>query len=109
LHELINVKGALPSQIIILTPRKQENSLWQEGSTLGNYKLTWNISTLTGSNIRVSTIHSFKGLESPIVILTELDQAFTDTRDQLIYIGVSRARNHLVVIGSLPSSDGSNS
>lgn len=109
LHELINVKGALPSQIIILTPRKQENSLWQEGSSLGNYKLTWNISTLTGSNIRVSTIHSFKGLESPIVILTELDQAFTETRDQLIYIGVSRARNHLVVIGSLPSSDGSNS
>lgn len=37
LHELINVKGALPSQIIILTPRKQENSLWQEGGQVPKF------------------------------------------------------------------------
>lgn len=102
LHELIDEKGATPSQIMVLTPRNQEHSLWDEGALLGNYKLTWNLSALGNSTIRVSTIHSFKGLESPIVILTELDNAFAETQDQLVYIGVSRARNHLVIIGTLP-------
>ena len=106
LHELINDKGALPSQIVVLTPRKQENSIWRDGSTFGNYNLTWNLGSSGHSSIRVSTIHGFKGLESPIVILTELDQAFAETRDQLVYIGISRARNHLVIIGSLPSPSG---
>lgn len=105
LHELITEKGALPSQVVILTPRNKDNSLWREGLSLGNFTLTWNLNNSSNKNIRVSTIHSFKGLESPIVILTELDQAFPDTREQLIYIGVSRARNHLIVIGALPSAE----
>lgn len=103
LHELITVKGIPSSHIVILTPRRQENSLWQEGCSLGNYQLTWNLSNFSNSNIRVSTIHSFKGLESPVVILTELDHTFADIREQLVYIGVSRARNHLIVIGALPN------
>ncbi len=51
---------------------------------------------------RVCTIHSFKGLESPVVILTELDKLYANIHNQLIYIGLSRARHHAIVIGELP-------
>lgn len=53
--------------------------------------------------IRVSTIFAYKGLESAVVILTELDMASREEiLDQLIYVGMSRARHHAVVIGPLP-------
>jgi superfamily I DNA/RNA helicase len=104
LHQLITENGVHLSQIVILTPRNVEKSQWKEGMVLGNHKLTWTMSQPEKSAIRVSTIHSFKGLESPIVILTELDHAYAETRDQIIYIGVSRARNHLIIIGTLPET-----
>jgi len=107
LHDLIDKKGAISSQIIVLTPRNEDNSLWKEGLMLGNYKLTWHPNNLSQRQIRVSTIHSFKGLECPIVILTEMKFAYPEAREQLTYIGVSRARNHLIIIGELPNTEGS--
>ena len=53
--------------------------------------------------IRVTTIYRFKGLESAVVILTELDQRWEEISDPLIYVGLSRARHHVVVIGELPT------
>ena len=48
--------------------------------------------------ILCETIRRFKGLERPVVVLVELDPA--DPRlDRLLYVGASRARQHLVVIG----------
>ncbi|PJF27182.1 MAG: hypothetical protein CUN52_14885, partial [Phototrophicales bacterium] len=47
-------------------------------------------------------IYSYKGLESSVVILTELDKAKDEVRDILIYVGISRAKNHVIVIGDLP-------
>jgi superfamily I DNA/RNA helicase len=102
LHELTIDQGAQPSQIVVLTPRREANSLWKDGLKLGNYFLKWDALSSDNRHIKVSTIHSFKGLESPIVILTEMDHAFAESREQLAYIGISRARNHLIVIGKMP-------
>jgi hypothetical protein len=47
--------------------------------------------------ILCDTIRRFKGLDQKVVVLVELDPA--DSRlETLLYIGVSRAREHLVVI-----------
>jgi ATP-dependent exoDNAse (exonuclease V) beta subunit len=51
---------------------------------------------------RVCTIHSYKGLESPVVILTELHALRAEITNQLLYVGLSRARHHAIVIGYLP-------
>ena len=45
-----------------------------------------------------SSIRGFKGLESPAVVLCELDNVADDARDQQLYVGLSRARNHCVVV-----------
>jgi len=46
------------------------------------------------------TIRRFKGLERPVIILVELSAKDAKTLDKLLYVGGSRARQHLVVIGT---------
>ncbi|WP_162291137.1 NERD domain-containing protein [Pseudodesulfovibrio profundus] len=46
----------------------------------------------------VDTIRRFKGLERPIVVIVATEQLTTN--QQLQYIGFSRARTHLVIVGS---------
>jgi superfamily I DNA/RNA helicase len=45
-----------------------------------------------------SSIRGFKGLESPVVILCELGDLDQESRDNQIYVGMSRARNHCVIV-----------
>ena len=45
-----------------------------------------------------SSIRGFKGLESPVVILCELEGLDDETRKRQLYVGISRARNHCVIV-----------
>ena len=47
-----------------------------------------------------STIHSFKGLESPIVLLVDFDSLDYDQRMNLLYVGMTRARSGLYLVVS---------
>ncbi|HLY13517.1 MAG TPA: ATP-binding domain-containing protein [Candidatus Limnocylindrales bacterium] len=49
--------------------------------------------------ILCDTIRRFKGLERPVIILVELSANDAKMLDRLLYVGGSRARQHLVVIG----------
>ena len=47
--------------------------------------------------VHYSTIHAFKGLEAPAVIVTDLDEtATTDSFDSLLYVGLTRATDRLI-------------
>jgi hypothetical protein len=88
--------------IVILTPRSAQTSVFAEGTRLGNISLTWEQQP-GPQEVLVSSIYSFKGLESPIVILAELDSiGDTAQRDYLLYVATSRPRDHLIVLGQLP-------
>ena len=50
--------------------------------------------------ILCDTIRRFKGLERPVIVLVELPEDDAARLDRLLYVGASRARQHLVVIGS---------
>jgi superfamily I DNA/RNA helicase len=45
-----------------------------------------------------SSIRGFKGLESPVVVLCELGDLDEESRDNQLYVGMSRARNHCVIV-----------
>lgn len=53
----------------------------------------------TPNTILLDTIQRFKGLESPIVILWGLDAIDLAQSDELLYVGISRAKSLLVVVG----------
>lgn len=87
-------KGFKSSAITILSVKRRENSIInlcdREKFIIGNY----------GEDpdtyfAMFSTVQSFKGLESEIVILVDVDD-YSDTR--LMYIALSRARSKLIVL-----------
>ncbi|MEQ8676534.1 MAG: NERD domain-containing protein [Aggregatilineales bacterium] len=102
LHRLVNEEGIRSEDIIILTPAGEKRSQWQSDDQLGNFVLTWQLDTEMPMAARVCTIYSYKGLESPVVILTELHALRPEIANQLLYVGLSRARHHAVIIGELP-------
>jgi len=55
--------------------------------------------------ILCDTIRRFKGLERPVIILVELSTNDLKMLDRLLYVGGSRARQHLVVIGQAQAVD----
>jgi len=50
--------------------------------------------------ILCTTIHAFKGLESPAVVLTDFDAIGDDRTQDLFYIGVTRALHRLHILSS---------
>jgi hypothetical protein len=102
--EFLHREKVLPEHIVILTPQR-ERSQWREGMQVGGCTLTW---ALRGEphHVCVQTIQSYKGLERSVVILTELSRARhfvgKEDMDLILYVALSRARNLLIVLGSLP-------
>jgi ATP-dependent exoDNAse (exonuclease V) beta subunit len=53
-----------------------------------------------------TTIHQFKGLESPVVVLAEIMSSSAQDLEPLLYVGCSRARNHLAILASAELPEG---
>ena len=52
------------------------------------------------NTVLIDTIQRFKGLESPIVILWGLDTIDLTRSEELLYVGMSRAKSLLVAVGT---------
>lgn len=51
-----------------------------------------------GKHVFFASIRAFKGLESPVVIRCELEDIDDMTQNQQLYVAISRARSHCVVV-----------
>lgn len=92
--------GVHASDIVILGLRKYDVSVASE-IELSN--TSWQI--FDGRNddpgedrILYFTIHAFKGLESPVIVLTGISDVVSLEGRSLLYVGMSRAKSHLAVI-----------
>lgn len=97
LHRLINEQEVRPSEIVVLTPR----ALSQSGvsGNVGGFRV---VEEPRGPNdVRISSIKRFLGLESQVVVITELPNSTDRDFRSLMYVGLSRARALLVVLGEL--------
>lgn len=93
--------------IVLLSPVGKETSRFRDGGTIGAFRLRWHMEGSHHRNaLTCCSIFAFKGLEKPVVILAELEKlAHTATaeREQLIYVALSRAKQHMILLGNLPS------
>jgi hypothetical protein len=55
--------------------------------------------------VRYSTIHAFKGLEAPVVILTDIDAVQGDRAQSLFYVGLTRATDRLWILADETTAD----
>lgn len=86
--------------IVILSPLKFDNSVV---STLDNDVITC-LKSERKRKVFFSTIHSFKGLESSIVILVDIERLSYDEKKDLLYVGMTRAKSLLYVLADEKSS-----
>ena len=98
LRRLVDLERIPPDHIVVLTPCSPRRSHWSDGLRLGEFTLTWDWQAPSG-HILCASIQAFKGLERPIVILTELGRMTAGEQDLLLYVALSRARHHVVVLG----------
>lgn len=101
LQQLIKQEKVDPQQIAILTRRSPRALGWADttiGGVIVREQPRGKLQTLC------CTIKSFKGMESPVVIIAGLgegdeDEAEQDTAlDALLYVACSRATSHLIVL-----------
>jgi hypothetical protein len=96
LHELRSVFGA--QEIVVLSTRKDDHSCAAELGKQGTVALS-PLRTSRGSTtaITYTTIHAFKGLEAPAVVVTDIT-SLSDEQRSLLYVAMSRARIRLVLL-----------
>lgn len=113
LHRLTVDEKVRPWEIAVLTGGSlSDSAVWRQ-RTFGN-EVLWNgqvddagkplglaaahVPEQPGDAILCDSIRRFKGLERPVIVLVELRP--DDRRlEQLLYVGASRATQHLIVIG----------
>jgi len=97
LHRLVHEEHIDCRDIVILTPCSKDRTEFKDGMSIANFTLS-SKSTQTWNHIQVSSVHTFKGLESRVVILTEVDLESSHLLDSVLYVGCSRARTYLVIL-----------
>jgi len=93
----LRAAGYRPDEVVVLGPRRRENSSLNEAAKLGGWRLV-NSGSATASDLAYSTIHGFKGLERAVVILVDAGSPDMTETDSLLYVGMSRARVRLFVV-----------
>lgn len=84
------VKRGIPlDKIVLLSPKQFNKSVLKDSATVFNW---------IKQGLKVSTIHSFKGLESTIVVLYDFDEISSINAQRLFYTGISRARQELYIV-----------
>ena len=101
--DLIARQGVSPGDITVLIADALRKADYY--ATLRRLPLpkpgTWLEEGIRGTNtVLIDTIQRFKGLESPIVILWGLDAIDLARNEELLYVGMSRAKSLLVVVGT---------
>ena len=113
LHRLVDVEGVVPGSIAVLSGVGLEKSAVWKQRVYGNQVL-WNgaigddgrllglaageVPEQPADVVLCDSVRRFKGLERPVIVLLEVPRDDPDRLDRLLYIGASRATQHLVVI-----------
>ena len=97
LKKLIHHDGILPEQIVVLSPYRHTNtsSTWTEG--LRDVTVNIDMASIQAGQVRVGTIHGFKGMEADVVIIAGLTEQ-AQQHPEWLYVGATRARAGLVVL-----------
>jgi len=98
LHHLIREEGVAPNDICVLTGRRVAASCVGQADHVGAFAIA--VGNQPGvDRVLLETVRRFKGLERPVIVLIEIDDI--NDSDEVMYVGVTRARLHLIVIAKL--------
>ncbi len=99
LTNLVEEEDVPLEDIVVLTPSGKEKSRLRARDRVDGFRLADEVEPGT---VLTASVHGFKGLERPVVILAELGDKHEEDLAQYLYVGGSRARNHLIVLAAEP-------
>ncbi len=88
------------NEIVVLSPLRDAST----ATTTGDPWLRQILKPADGlaarpGQVHYSTIHAYKGLDSPAIVVTDLDETVTaDNFDSLLYVGLTRATDRLIAL-----------
>jgi hypothetical protein len=103
LNRLVIEQGVPPGEIVVLTPHGSDSPVYELGR-VGEVPLARdrNQQGVTiqppDDAVLCTSIFRFKGLERQLVVIVEAEDIRPDRRDEMLYVGGSRARGHLVML-----------
>jgi len=97
LHRLLRDEGFTHHDIVVLTPKGQNQTALATLTLSGSFRLVPDEPAANAPHsVRFSSIRRFKGLERRVVIVAELDEEMTP---EMCYVAFSRPRTHLILLG----------
>jgi superfamily I DNA/RNA helicase len=98
LHRLVREEGVPASDVAVLYGSSAGGPL-KRGDRIGSFWTTTD-QHAEPSKVLLDPIRRFKGLERRAIVLAGIDNLPTDEEQALLYVGLSRARTYLAVVGS---------
>jgi hypothetical protein len=102
--KLLRESGHKACELTILGPHRREISLVGDTSSVEGWTIR-DLADAKANDLAYSTIHGFKGLERPVVIIIDAEATSVDESDALLYVGMSRARLRLFILASAGARD----
>lgn len=89
-----------PEEIVVLSMRADTSACI---AMLAREQAGWHFASYReeaeeGASIRYSSVHAFKGLEAPAIVLTDIEGIEDEQAKALLYVGMSRARVRLYIL-----------
>jgi DNA polymerase III delta prime subunit len=102
LSQLAKEPGIDMGDVVILSSHRFERSTAAQLANCGDFRIK-PTDTLTATLSRIptfafATVQAFKGMESKVILLCDVDKIETDEDRSLLYVAMSRARSHLTVL-----------
>jgi len=101
-QRLTGVEELAPRDLAVLTTSRGDIARLAPDGRIGDCAITRD-PLERSERVLVESIPRFKGLERRVVVLAGLRESRHGTLAQLLYVGASRARTHLVVIADEPT------
>ncbi len=99
LRNLVETERVPLEDIVVLTPSGKPKSRLRARERVDGFRLSDHVEPGT---VLAESVHGFKVLERPVVILAELDDKHREDLARYLYVGGSRARNELIVLAAEP-------
>jgi hypothetical protein len=99
---LLNQEGVVAGQIAVLVCGQPKEAYFEQlrGRPLPK-GVSWSEEApAVAKGLRVDTVRRFKGLEADIVFLWGIDAASIADERELLYVGMSRAKSRLTIVGT---------
>lgn len=96
LHRLVHEDKVSPYDIVVQTMARVDRSRYW-GKDFGNLTLVGRKATtdaapeLESNEVRIATVHSLKGLETPVTIIVETEHIPEEHKSNLLRVGLTRA------------------